>query len=85
MRSCGYTISGALQGLAVQSLPPIDDPKAIETHHFEDQYALGDLQRHVNAIRATPSLPLYTDYDYRAAKLMTLEELYLQSTETTDD
>ena len=79
MESCGYTNAGASCRYAELLLPPPDDPRSIETTHFEDNYGLGHLQRHVNAVRAKARLPLYTDRDCKAIQLLEqLESLTAQ-------
>ena len=74
MDSCGYTTTGNSSMYAKLLLPPPDDPEDIETFNFEDRYSLGHLQRHVNSVRNKAGLPLYNDYDYKAAKLPPLDE-----------
>ena len=63
--SCGYTSTGASSMYENHVLPELDNPLEIESVHSGDFDALGRLQRHVNAVRTSAGLPLYTERDYR--------------------
>lgn len=54
-------------------LPPPDDPEDIETSNFLDIYALGNLQRQVNANRTAAGFSRISEYDYRHIQRGTLE------------
>jgi hypothetical protein len=66
MDSCGYSFAGAASHRRPGLFPAPDDPQAIETSFWrEDFTALGALQRHVNILRASARLRLFTEYDFR--------------------
>ena len=60
--SCGYILSSPH---ACRLLPPMDDPQGLETRHFKDYDALGDLQRHVMRVRDAAGLAQMTKYDFK--------------------
>lgn len=62
INSCGYIQSSPH---AKQFLPPMDDPQDLETRHWEDYDALGDLQRHVMRVRDTAGLAQMTERDFK--------------------
>ncbi len=62
IESCGYIQSS---NHAAGLLPPIDDPQDLETSHFGDYDALGDLQRHVMEVRDAAGLAQMTEYDFK--------------------
>ena len=62
INSCGYIHSSPH---ATGLLPPIDDPEDLETTHYEDYDALGDLQRHVMRVRDAAGLAQMTEYDFK--------------------
>ena len=66
-------MTGASSNLRPGLLPPIDDPKEIDTNDWKDMHALGNLQRQVNANRKAAGLPEMTDYDYRRTEMQSLE------------
>lgn len=66
MDSCGYMATGLSAHLRQSLLPEPDNPQAIETMSWHEDYsALGALQRHVNGRRATGGLQLYPEHEYR--------------------
>lgn len=78
----GYSISGSSSDWNPRLFPPIDDPEDIESCNFLDKFALGNVQRHVNANRLAARLPPFSDYEYPHIKLSSLETMLeiLQST-----
>lgn len=71
--SSGYSLTGTSSNLATQLLPPPDDPEDIETSNLLDIYALGNLQRQVNANRTAAGFSRISEYDYRHIQRGTLE------------
>lgn len=71
--SSGYSREGASSHLRPGLLPPPDNPEDIETHNFLDIYALGNVQRRVNANRLIAGLPRLPDFEYRHTQRETLE------------
>ncbi|TAQ90831.1 hypothetical protein B7494_g873 [Chlorociboria aeruginascens] len=65
MESCRYARDGQSSRWAPGLLPPIDDPRDIETVHVPDTFALGNLQRQVNANRHVKGLLEMGEYYYR--------------------
>lgn len=72
--SCGYTATEACSQHALGWLPGPDRPQNIETFRDRDIFALGHVQRHVNAVRSKAGEPLITEVDYRYLNYATLEE-----------
>jgi hypothetical protein len=71
--SSGYSLTGTSSNLATQLLPPPDDPEDIETSNSLDIYALGNLQRQVNANRTAAGFSRISEYGYRHIQRGTLE------------
>ena len=69
--SSGYDRAGTSRHLAPRVSPPNDAAKDIESIDTpSDRTALGHLQSHVNDVRRRMDLPLYSDSDYRALRLL---------------
>lgn len=62
VRSCGYIETSRHVRLL---LPPIDDPQDLDTLHFNDFDALGQLQCHVTNVRDAAGLAQMSEYDYK--------------------
>lgn len=73
IESVGYSLTGSSSDLATRLLPQPDDPDDIETHDSFDLYALGNLQRQVNANRVAAGLPPISEYYYRHVRRHSLE------------
>ena len=66
IRSCGYSSTGAASHRRPGLLPEPDNPQAIETFFWRQDFTvLGALQRHVDILRANACLRLFTENDFR--------------------
>lgn len=66
--ACGYSCRGTSSHLCIWTGGALaEDEKAIETEDMLDVHALGDLQRHVNSVRASDGRVPYSDLDFRHA------------------
>lgn len=75
IESSGYSSTGTSSNLALELLPPPDDPDDIETSNFLDTFALGNLQRQVNANRSAAGFSQFSEYEYRHIQKTTLESM----------
>jgi hypothetical protein len=66
--SVGYSLTGSSSDLATRLLPSPDCPTNIETWHYDDFTALGNLQRQINSHRVAIGLKQFPDTDYRHIK-----------------
>lgn len=66
--SVGYSLTGSSSDLATRLLPSPDCPTNIETWHYDDFTALGNLQRQINSHRVAIGLKPFPDTDYRHIK-----------------
>lgn len=73
--SCGYSRDGESSRWAPRLLPPIDNPTDIETLHLPDTFALGNLQRQVNANRLVKGLLEIGELEYRRIKSEPVENV----------
>ena len=71
--SVGYSLTGSSSELAARLLPQPDNPADIETNNVFDLFALGNLQRQVNANRVATGLPPMSKSVYQHLDRWSLE------------
>ena len=74
VQSVTYTVDGESSRYHPGLLPEIDNPQDIETHHFFDWNALGNVERRIIANRKATGLPEYYSGEFRNAERESVED-----------